>query len=158
MTQPRACWSSGSKMVLSVSSWSRVRAAPTDSITGLYRSAVILRRGPPKGLGDVENATLEWVARFCVQRILEPLNYRLPAEIQKFLLGTRAAFSECSASINRVSLELRAFPTTNRPIRANARPRAGRFALVTRNRGADGGTVTRPAFCGSPPRSGAFLK
>jgi transposase InsO family protein len=42
-----------------------------ETIIGLYKTEVIRRRGPWKGLDDVEYATLEWVDWFNNRRILE---------------------------------------------------------------------------------------
>ena len=49
------------------------------SVIGLYKAEVIHRRGPWRGFEDVEYATLEWVAWFNQQRLLEPLGYVPPA-------------------------------------------------------------------------------
>ena len=46
---------------------------------GLFKREEIRRRDPWKGLEDVEFATLEWVAWYKHQRLLEPLGYVLPA-------------------------------------------------------------------------------
>jgi len=43
---------------------------------------VIRHAGPWRGLEDVEFATLEWVAWFNQQRLLEPLGYVPPAEYE----------------------------------------------------------------------------
>jgi transposase InsO family protein len=52
------------------------------SVIGLYKAEVIHRRGPWRGLDDVEYATLEWVAWFNTQRPLEPRGYVPPAEYE----------------------------------------------------------------------------
>ncbi len=39
--------------------------------------------GPWKGLEDVEYATLEWVAWYNSQRLMEPLGYVPPAEYEE---------------------------------------------------------------------------
>ncbi len=44
---------------------------------------MIRRGGPWRGLDDVEYATLEWVAWFNTQRLLEPLGYLPPAEYEE---------------------------------------------------------------------------
>jgi len=41
------------------------------------------RVGPWKGLDDVEFATLEWVAWYNSQRLMEPLGYVPPAEYEE---------------------------------------------------------------------------
>jgi putative transposase len=53
--------------------------ALAESVIGLYKTEVIHRRGPWKGFDDVEYATLEWVAWFNTQRLLEPLGHVPPA-------------------------------------------------------------------------------
>lgn len=57
--------------------------ALAESVIGLYKTEVIRRRGPWKGFDDVEYATLEWVAWFNTQRLLEPLGYLPPAEYEE---------------------------------------------------------------------------
>lgn len=54
--------------------------ALAESVIGLYKTEVIRRRGPWRGLEDVEYATLEWVHWYNHQRILEPIGYVPPAE------------------------------------------------------------------------------
>jgi transposase InsO family protein len=44
---------------------------------------VIYHEGPWKGLEDVEFATLEWVAWYTSQRLMEPLGYVPPAEYEE---------------------------------------------------------------------------
>ena len=56
--------------------------ALAESINGLYKTEVIRRRGPWKGVEDVEFATLNWVAWFNNQRLLEPIGYIPPAEFE----------------------------------------------------------------------------
>ena len=57
--------------------------ALAESVIGLFKTEVIHRRGPWKGFDDVEYATLEWVAWFNQQRLLEPLGYVPPAEFEE---------------------------------------------------------------------------
>jgi putative transposase len=47
--------------------------ARAESVIGLFKTEVIHRRGPWRGLEDVEFATLEWVWWFNHHRLLEPL-------------------------------------------------------------------------------------
>jgi putative transposase len=54
--------------------------ALAESVIGLFKTEVIRRRGPWRGLEDVEFATLEWVAWFNHGRLLEPIGYVPPAE------------------------------------------------------------------------------
>lgn len=56
--------------------------ALAESVIGLFKAEVIHRRGPWRGVEDVEYATLEWVAWFNTQRLLEPLGYVPPAEYE----------------------------------------------------------------------------
>lgn len=57
--------------------------ALAESVIGLFKTEEIHRRGPWKGLEDVEFATLEWVAWYNVHRLLEPLGYVPPAEFEE---------------------------------------------------------------------------
>ncbi len=57
--------------------------ALAESVIGLLKTEVIHRRGPWKGFDDVEYATLEWVAWFNQQRLLEPIDYVPPAEFEE---------------------------------------------------------------------------
>ena len=43
-----------------------------EAIIGLYKTQLIRRRGPWKGIDDVEYATLEWLDWFTHRRLLEP--------------------------------------------------------------------------------------
>jgi putative transposase len=68
--------------------------ALAESIIGLFKTEVIHRRGPWKSFDDVEFATLEWVAWFNTQRIMEPLGYVSPAEFEEQFYRTQAAPAE----------------------------------------------------------------
>jgi putative transposase len=57
--------------------------ALAESIIGLYKTEVIRRCGPWKGLEDVEFATLEWVAWYNTHRLLAPLGYVPPDEFER---------------------------------------------------------------------------
>jgi putative transposase len=57
--------------------------ALAESVIGLFKTEVIRRRGPWRGLEDVELATLEWVWWFNHHRLLEPLGYVPPAEYEE---------------------------------------------------------------------------
>ena len=57
--------------------------ALAESVIGLFKTEEIYRRGPWKGLEDVEFATLEWVAWYNDRRLLEPLGYVPPAEFEQ---------------------------------------------------------------------------
>jgi transposase InsO family protein len=56
--------------------------ALAESVIGLYKTELIRRRGPWRSVEAVELATLEWVAWFNRQRLLEPLGYVPPAEYE----------------------------------------------------------------------------
>src|SRR5262245_59070586 len=57
--------------------------ALAESIIGPFKTEVIRRRGPWRGIDDVEFATLTWVAWYNADRLLEPLGYRPPAEFEE---------------------------------------------------------------------------
>jgi putative transposase len=65
--------------------------ALAESVIGLFKTEVIHRRGPWRGFDDVEYATLEWVAWFNQQRLLEPLGYLPPAEYEEQFYRAQAA-------------------------------------------------------------------
>ena len=54
--------------------------ALAESVIGLYKTEVIRRRGPWRGLEEVEYATLEWVDWYNTRRLLEPIGYVPPLE------------------------------------------------------------------------------
>jgi len=56
--------------------------ALAETINGLYKAELIHRRTPWKTKAAVELATLEWVAWFNTQRLLEPIGYIPPAEAE----------------------------------------------------------------------------
>ena len=66
----------------------RVRAGGPRRVVGQLD---LHRRGPWKGLEDVEFATLEWVAWYNGSRLLEPLGYVPPAEFEKAYHDRQAA-------------------------------------------------------------------
>jgi transposase InsO family protein len=65
--------------------------ALAESVIGLFKTEVIRRRGPWHGFDDVEYATLEWVAWFNTQRLMEPLGYVPPAEYEEQFYRAQAA-------------------------------------------------------------------
>jgi putative transposase len=65
--------------------------ALAESVIGLYKTEVIRRRGPWRSFDDVEFATLEWVAWFNTQRLLEPLGDVPPAEFEATYYETQTA-------------------------------------------------------------------
>jgi len=56
--------------------------ALAETINGLYKAEVIHRRGPWKSREAVELATLEWVAWYNHERLMQPLGYIPPAEAE----------------------------------------------------------------------------
>ncbi len=61
--------------------------ALAETIHGLYKAAVIHRRGPWRSVEAVEFATLEWVDWFNNRRLLQPIGYRPPAEAEERYLA-----------------------------------------------------------------------
>lgn len=56
--------------------------ALAETVIGLYKTEVIHRRGPWRGVEAVEFATLEWVDWFNNRRLLEPIGNIPPAEAE----------------------------------------------------------------------------
>ena len=56
--------------------------ALAETINGLFKAELIRRRGPWKGLEDVEHGTLEWVHWFNTKRLLGPIGYVSPLEYE----------------------------------------------------------------------------
>jgi transposase InsO family protein len=56
--------------------------AMAESVIGLYKTEVILRKGPWKNSDEVEFKTLEWVDWFNNRRLLEPIGYVPPVEYE----------------------------------------------------------------------------
>jgi len=56
--------------------------AMAESVIGLYKTELILRKGPWKNSEDVEFKTLEWVDWFNNRRLLEPIGYVPPVEYE----------------------------------------------------------------------------
>ena len=57
-----------------------------ETIIGLYKTELVRRRGPWRGLDEVEYATLEWVDWVNHRRLLEPIGYVPPAEFEAAFL------------------------------------------------------------------------
>ena len=57
--------------------------ALAETINGLYKTEVIRKDGPWRGIDPVEYATLEWVDWFNNRRLLEPIGNIPPAEYEK---------------------------------------------------------------------------
>lgn len=56
--------------------------APAETINGLFKTEVVHRRGPWRGVEAVEYTTLEWVDWFNNRRLLEPIGNIPPAEAE----------------------------------------------------------------------------
>ena len=52
------------------------------SLIGFFKPEVIRKRGPWRGLEDVEFATLDWVSCYNTQRLLESIGYVPPVEYE----------------------------------------------------------------------------
>ena len=57
--------------------------ALAESVIGLFKTEVIRREGPWKGVDDVEFATLDWVSWFNDRRLLGPIGDIPPAEFEQ---------------------------------------------------------------------------
>jgi transposase InsO family protein len=68
--------------------------ALAESVIGLYKTEEIYRRGPWKGVEDVEFATLEWVAWYNTGRLLAPLGYVSPDEFEQAYYRHHSASAE----------------------------------------------------------------
>ena len=68
--------------------------ALAESVIGLFKTEVIHRRGPWKGIDEVEFATLEWVAWYNTRRLLEPLGYVPPDEFERAYYNRQTASAE----------------------------------------------------------------
>jgi transposase InsO family protein len=65
--------------------------ALAETVIGQYKTEVIHHDGPWRGLEHVEYATLEWVAWFNSQRLLEPIGYVPPEEYEEQFHRTHTA-------------------------------------------------------------------
>jgi putative transposase len=65
--------------------------ARTETINGLYKTELIRREGPWRGVEAVELATLDWVHWFNNHRLLEPLGYVPPAGFEEAFYKRQAA-------------------------------------------------------------------
>ena len=65
--------------------------AMAESVIGLYKTEVIRRRGPWRSVEAVEYATLEWVDWFNRRRLLEPIGYIPPLELESGYYQTKSS-------------------------------------------------------------------
>ncbi len=77
--------------------------ALAETIIGLYKTELIRKRGPWKNLDEVEYATLEWVDWFNHRRLLEPIGYVPPAELEEMFY--RGEVSAEEAGLTELSLQ-----------------------------------------------------
>ena len=63
--------------------WSTFQCSKWSTFQCSLTSEVIRRRGPWRGIEDVEFATLTWVAWYNSSRLLEPLGYVPPVEFEE---------------------------------------------------------------------------
>ncbi len=71
--------------------------ALAETVIGLFKTEVIRRRGPWRGLQDVEFATLEWVWWFNYYRLLEPIGYIPPVEHEEAFYRRQGDQAEMAA-------------------------------------------------------------
>jgi transposase InsO family protein len=57
--------------------------ALAETVTGLFKTEVIRRRGPWRGVEAVEFATLDWTGWFNPRRLLAPVGHIPPAEAER---------------------------------------------------------------------------
>ena len=60
-----------------------VNNALAESVIGLFKTEVIQKKDPWRGIEDFEFAALKWKWRFNNRRLLEPIGYLPPAEFEK---------------------------------------------------------------------------
>ena len=56
--------------------------AMAESVIGLYKTELVRRKGPWRGVDDLEFATMEWVDWFNKRRLFSALNYVPPVEFE----------------------------------------------------------------------------
>ncbi len=56
--------------------------AMAESVIGLYKTELVRRKGPWRGLDDLEFATLEWIDWFNYRRLFGAIGYVPPAEYE----------------------------------------------------------------------------
>ena len=65
--------------------------ALAESVIGLFKTEVIRREGPWRGVDHVEFATLDWVCWYNQRRLLEPIGYVPPTEFEQMYYRNRTA-------------------------------------------------------------------
>ena len=65
--------------------------ALAESVIGLFKTEVIRREGPWRGVDQVEFATLDWVCWYNQRRLLEPIGYLPPTEFEEMYYRNQTA-------------------------------------------------------------------
>jgi putative transposase len=81
--------------------------ALAESVIGLFKTEVIRRRGPWRGIEDVEFATLAWVGWYNGTRLPEPLGYVPPVEFEEAYYRRQEDPGEDGFAGSTQSLDLR---------------------------------------------------
>jgi putative transposase len=71
--------------------------ALAETVIGLFKTEVIRRRGPWRGIEDVEFETLKWVSWFNTGRLLEPIGSIPPVEFEQHYYRSRQSSVEAVA-------------------------------------------------------------
>ena len=67
-----------------------------ETVIGLFKTEIIRRRGPWRGLDDVEYATLEWVHWYNTKRLLESIGDVPPVEYERNYYEAGKDAPECA--------------------------------------------------------------
>jgi len=70
--------------------------ALAETIIGLYKTEVIRRRGPWRGIEAVEFATLDWVDWFNNRRLLQPIGWVAPVEYEQAYYRSQQAAAKAA--------------------------------------------------------------
>jgi transposase InsO family protein len=73
--------------------------ALAESVIGLFKTEVIRRESPWRGIDQVEFATLDWVCWYNDRRLLEPIGYVPPAEFEEMYYRNQTALA-VTAGVN----------------------------------------------------------
>jgi transposase InsO family protein len=73
--------------------------ALAESVIGLFKTEVIRREGPWRGIEQVELATLDWVCWYNQHRLLQPIGYVPPAEYEEMYYRNQTALA-VTAGVN----------------------------------------------------------
>ncbi len=67
--------------------------ALAETVNGLFKTELVRRRGPWRGLNDLERATLEWVDWWNHRRLHQTLDYVPPTEHESNHYGQQPALA-----------------------------------------------------------------